>query len=153
MLRQQLRSSLQNFLFPASSSRPCPPPTFFCPDFRYIPCLLNILGAVLFMRVGYAVGYAGYLGTLAIFAFCNLVAILTALSFSAICTNGTMGGGGVYYMISRSMGPAFGGATGLLFYTCYCINSAFNAVAMCEDIYNTFMYVERKELTQADYIF
>lgn len=101
------------------------------------------------MRVGYAVGYAGYLGTLAIFAFCNLVAILTALSFSAICTNGTMGGGGVYYMISRSMGPAFGGATGLLFYTCYCINSAFNAVAMCEDIYNTFMYVERKELIDA----
>lgn len=25
----------------------------------YVPCLLNILGAVLFMRIGYSVGYAG----------------------------------------------------------------------------------------------
>eukprot|EP00041_Stephanoeca_diplocostata_P023775 m.591542 g.591542 ORF g.591542 m.591542 type:complete len:945 (+) comp22380_c0_seq1:148-2982(+) len=104
----------------------------------YIPCLLNILGAVLFMRVGYVVGYAGYLGAIALFGFSNLVAVLTAISFSAIVTNGKMGGGGVYYMISRSMGPAFGGATGLLFYLCYVINSAFNATAMVQDLISTF---------------
>ena len=27
----------------------------------FVPCLLNILGAVLFMRIGYSVGYAGEL--------------------------------------------------------------------------------------------
>ena len=32
-----------------------------------------------------------------------------------------------------------GGATGLLFYICYCINSAFNATAMVEDIIQTYM--------------
>ena len=36
-------------------------------------------------------------------------------------------------------GPAFGGATGLLFYICYVINSAFNATAMVEDIMQTFL--------------
>ena len=109
-------------------------PAITSPAIRYIPCLLNILGAVLFMRVGYVVGFAGWNGTMILFGFSNLVAVLTALSFSAIVTNGKMGGGGVYFMIARSMGPAFGGATGLLFYLCYCINSAFNATAMVDDI-------------------
>jgi amino acid transporter len=44
--------------------------------------------------------------------FCESITIFTALSFSAIVTNGNMAGGGAYYMISRSIGPAFGGATG-----------------------------------------
>jgi amino acid transporter len=36
--------------------------------------------------------------------------------------------------VGEPAGPAFGGATGVLFYICYCINSAFNATAMVEDI-------------------
>jgi amino acid transporter len=54
----------------------------------------------------------GWLGTVFIFMFCESITIFTALSFSAIVTNGNMAGGGAYYMISRSIGPAFGGATG-----------------------------------------
>eukprot|EP00040_Diaphanoeca_grandis_P024506 m.134735 g.134735 ORF g.134735 m.134735 type:complete len:961 (-) comp29756_c0_seq1:58-2940(-) len=104
----------------------------------YIPCLLNILGAVLFMRIGYSVGYAGWLGTVLIFVFSETVTILTALSFSAIVTNGKMAGGGAYYMISRSIGPAFGGATGIMFYWCYVANAAFNGIAFVEDILQTF---------------
>lgn len=49
-----------------------------------------------------------------------------------------MAGGGAYYMISRSIGPAFGGATGFLFYLCYVLNCAFNATAFVEDIITTF---------------
>lgn len=32
-----------------------------------VPCLLNILGVILFLRLGWSVGQAGWLGTLAIF--------------------------------------------------------------------------------------
>ena len=104
----------------------------------YIPCLLNILGAVLFSRVGFSVGMLGWVGALGVFCFSETIAYLTITSFSALVTNGRMRGGGAYYMISRSLGPAFGGSSGLLFWLTYCLNVTFNTVAFTEMLVTTF---------------
>ncbi|KAG8198108.1 hypothetical protein JTE90_020931 [Oedothorax gibbosus] len=88
-----------------------------------VRCLLNIWGVMLFLRLSWVVGQAGIgLGSMVIL-LATLVTLLTSLSMSAICTNGEVKGGGTYYMISRSLGPEFGGAIGLIF-------SVANAVAV-----------------------
>ncbi|CAL8276828.1 unnamed protein product [Lota lota] len=82
----------------------------------YLPCMQNILGVIIFLRLTWIVGTAGILGTFAIVFMCCACTMLTAISMSAIATNGVVPAGGSYYMISRSLGPEFGGAVGLCFY-------------------------------------
>ncbi|XP_062916123.1 solute carrier family 12 member 6-like isoform X2 [Mobula hypostoma] len=82
----------------------------------FLPCLQNILGIILFLRLTWVVGTAGVLQALCIVLLCCCCTMLTAISMSAIATNGVVPAGGSYFMISRSLGPEFGGAVGLCFY-------------------------------------
>ncbi|XP_054566860.1 solute carrier family 12 member 4 isoform X2 [Eptesicus fuscus] len=82
----------------------------------YLPCLQNIFGVILFLRLTWMVGTAGVLQALLIVLICCCCTLLTAISMSAIATNGVVPAGGSYFMISRSLGPEFGGAVGLCFY-------------------------------------
>ncbi|KAG9352567.1 hypothetical protein JZ751_020981, partial [Albula glossodonta] len=82
----------------------------------YLPCLQNIFGVILFLRLTWIVGTAGVVQSLLILLICCSCTMLTAISMSAIATNGVVPAGGAYFMISRSLGPEFGGAVGLCFY-------------------------------------
>ncbi|XP_031423647.1 solute carrier family 12 member 5 isoform X2 [Clupea harengus] len=82
----------------------------------YLPCLQNILGVILFLRMTWIVGIGGVLESFIIVTMCCSTTMLTAISMSAIATNGVVPAGGAYYMISRSLGPEFGGAVGICFY-------------------------------------
>lgn len=82
----------------------------------YLPCVQNILGVILFVRLTWIVGLAGILQSLFIVILCCCTTLLTAISMSAIATNGVVPAGGSYFMISRALGPEFGGAVGVLFY-------------------------------------
>ena len=48
---------------------------------------------------------AGLVEGLAIITLCNVVTTITAISMAAVSTNGRIRSGGIYFMISRSLGP------------------------------------------------
>lgn len=60
--------------------------------------------------------------------------LLTTLSLSAIASNGEVKGGGAYYLISRSLGPEFGGSIGILFYLAQVLNASMNVVGLIDCI-------------------
>ncbi|CAK9014169.1 Solute carrier family 12 member 9 (Cation-chloride cotransporter-interacting protein 1) [Durusdinium trenchii] len=98
----------------------------------FVPCVSSIVGAVAFVRMSWAVGQAGWGGTLVMLGIGILVNLMTALSLAAISTNGQMKGGGAYFMISRSIGPEFGVAVGFVFALAQCIATSFAMVAFAE---------------------
>jgi amino acid transporter len=82
----------------------------------FTPSLLTILGVIMYMRMGWVVGNAGLLGTIAIIVIAHVISISTGLSISSIATDKKVGAGGLYYILSRSMGIPIGGAIGLALY-------------------------------------
>ncbi|CAO1414154.1 unnamed protein product [Diamesa tonsa] len=98
----------------------------------FLPCIQNIFGVILFIRLTWVVGTAGAICGFAIVLTCCCVTMLTAISMSAIATNGVVPAGGSYFMISRSLGPEFGGAVGMLFYTGTTLAAAMYIVGAVE---------------------
>lgn len=82
----------------------------------FTPCLLTILGVIMFLREGWVVGNAGLLGAFAIILLSFGITLATALSMSTFVTNIRVGPGGAFSMISQSLGLEAGGAIGLPLY-------------------------------------
>ncbi|ODQ78912.1 hypothetical protein BABINDRAFT_162574 [Babjeviella inositovora NRRL Y-12698] len=104
----------------------------------FIPTALNVLSILMFLRFGFIIGQMGVVGTLLLLVLSYAINLLTTLSISAIATNGTVRGGGAYYMISRSLGAEFGGSIGIVFYVGQVLNSALNVVGLIEPIMVNF---------------
>jgi amino acid transporter len=100
----------------------------------FTPSLLTILGLVLFLRLGFVTGQVGPIQMVLILGLATSVSLLTTVSLAAIATNLKVGGGGVYYLISRTLGPAFGGSIGLVLYLAMSVSVAFYAIGLGEAV-------------------
>ena len=98
----------------------------------FLASVSTILGAVMFLRFGYAVGHTGLLGAILIILLGHLVTIPTALAIAEIATNRRVEGGGEYFIISRSFGITIGGAIGISLYMSQAISVAFYMIAFAE---------------------
>ncbi|MDR0995804.1 MAG: amino acid permease, partial [Tannerella sp.] len=98
----------------------------------FFTAISTILGAILFLRFGYAVGTVGFWGVLLIILMGHLVTIPTALAISEIATNTRVEGGGEYFIISRSFGLKIGSTIGATLYLSQAVSVAFYTVAFAE---------------------
>jgi amino acid transporter len=98
----------------------------------FLAAISTILGAILFLRFGYAVAHTGLLGALIIIAIGHAITIPTALAIAEIATNLRVEGGGEYFIISRSFGPMIGGTIGISLYLSQAISVAFYMIAFSE---------------------
>jgi amino acid transporter len=98
----------------------------------FTPSVLTILGIILFLRLGYVVGSTGLGRALIIITLANAISILTSISISAIATNIKVKGGGDYYLISRTLGPEFGGAIGMVLFLAQSVSIAFYCIGFAE---------------------
>lgn len=98
----------------------------------FLASISTILGAVLFLRFGYAVANVGILGTLLIIVLGHMVTLPTALAIAEIATNRRVEGGGEYFIISRSFGTAIGASIGVSLYLSQAVSVAFYMLAFAE---------------------
>lgn len=107
-------------------------------DGVFIPTSLNIISILMFLRFGFIIGQLGIIGSFGLLLLSYIINSLTVMSISAIATNGTVKGGGTYYMISRTLGPEFGGSIGIIFFIGQILNSSLNVVGFVEPLLVNF---------------
>ena len=100
----------------------------------FMTAVSTILGAILFLKFGFAMAHVGLVGTLAIIVIGHLVTIPTAMAVAEIATNQKVEGGGAYYIISRSFGINIGGAIGIALFLAQAISIAFYVIAFTESM-------------------
>lgn len=110
----------------------------------FFTALSTILGAILFLRFGWAVGHVGFWGVIGIIILGHLVSIPTAFAVAEIATNQRVYGGGAYYIISRSFGMNIGGAIGIALYLSQAISVAFYIIAFGEAFEPVFDWLNRE---------
>ena len=108
----------------------------------YFTAATTILGAILFLRFGTAVGTLGFYGAFLLVILGHMITIPTALALSEIATNTRVEGGGEYFIISRSFGLKIGSTIGIALYFSQAISVAFYIIAFTESFAPVFSWVQ-----------
>jgi amino acid transporter len=107
----------------------------------FFTAISTILGAIMFLRFGYALGNVGFWGTIAIIVLGHMVTIPTAMAIAEIATNQKVEGGGEYYIISRSFGLVIGSTIGIALFMSQAVSVAFYIMAFAEAFQSLFDYI------------
>ncbi|HBP16717.1 MAG TPA: Na-K-Cl cotransporter [Planctomycetes bacterium] len=98
----------------------------------FVPTVLTILGAIMYLRLGWTVGNAGLLGALLIVILAHVITVTTGLAVSSISTNIRVGAGGAFAIIAQSLGLEAGGSIGVPLYLAQTVSTALYLLAFAE---------------------
>lgn len=104
----------------------------------YLPGVLSMFGAIIYLRFASIIGSLGLLQTLAVVFISCFIVFITVLSISSAATNRHVGGGGTYYMVSRSLGIEIGSAIGVPLFIAQALTISLCAVGFGESIHPFF---------------
>ncbi len=104
----------------------------------FLPSMLSILGVILYLRLSWIIGEMGLISTISIICLATSITLITSFSISASSTNMHVGNGGVYFIISRSLGATIGSAIGIPLYCAQAIGIAFFIMGFAETMHYMF---------------
>ncbi len=101
----------------------------------FTPSILTILGVIMYLRLGWVVGNSGTLViVIGIILMAHIVSVSTGLSISSIATDKKIKSGGIYYILSRSLGFPIGGAIGLTLYLATSLSISLYLIGFAESV-------------------
>ncbi|XP_062580263.1 solute carrier family 12 member 8-like [Saccostrea cucullata] len=103
-------------------------------DGVFTSCLINILGVVIFLRMGWIVGNAGILLTILMIFVTVFIVLIVALSAIGVCERCKMEGGGVYFLVSHVLGGRIGGCIGILYCFAQSVSCSLSVMGFGESI-------------------
>jgi len=110
----------------------------------FMTSISSILGAILFLRFGFATGTLGFWGVILIILLGHAITIPTAMALSELATNTRVEGGGEYFIISRSFGMKIGSTIGLTLFLSQTISIAFYVIASVESLQFLFQLFQNQ---------
>ena len=88
----------------------------------------------MYLRLGWVVGNAGVLGALLIVLLAHAISVPTSLSIASLASDRAVGGGGVYYIISRSLGLPLGASIGVALYLATALGASLYIIGFAGSI-------------------
>jgi len=99
----------------------------------FTPSVLTILGVIMYLRLGWVTGVAGLWGVIAIILLAHIISVTTGLSISSIATDKKIKAGGIYYILSRSLGLPIGGSIGITLFVGTALSISMYIVGFTEN--------------------
>ncbi len=99
----------------------------------FTPSILTILGVIMYLRLGWVSGVSGLWGSIIIILLAHVISLTTGLSISSIATDKKIKAGGIYYILSRSLGLPMGGSIGITLFVGTALSISMYIVGFTEN--------------------
>ncbi len=114
----------------------------------FTPSILTILGVIMYLRLGWVAGVAGLAGSIAIILLAHVISISTGLSISSIATDKKIKAGGIYYILSRSLGLPMGGSIGITLFVGTALSISLYIVGFAESFLSVPLFRDLFGITE-----